>query len=212
MRKNKWIRTALLLASSLSIQGFCGSLDERTGIWEGNDVAVAHMFDLPMANALGDFFISENATSVVDLGCGLGNYTQVLREHGLYSEGYDGNPNTPELTNYTCGVQALHVPFYLGKEFSWVLSLEVGEHIPAEFETILIENLVKHAIDGIVLSWAVEGQGGWGHFNCRNNDYVRKRMESYGFVSDEEAEQRIRSTATSCGHFRTTLMVFRRAH
>ena len=35
----------------------------------------------------------------------------------------------------------------------WILSLEVAEHIPAQFESIYIDNLVKHAKEDIILAW-----------------------------------------------------------
>ncbi len=39
-------------------------------------------------------------------------------------------------------------------KYDWIISLEVAEHIPAQFESIYIDNLVKHAKEGIILSWA----------------------------------------------------------
>ena len=33
-------------------------------------------------------------------------------------------------------------------------SFEVGEHIPPDFEYVYLENLVRHARIGIVLSWS----------------------------------------------------------
>jgi len=47
----------------------------------------------------------------------------------------------------------------------WILSLEVAEHIPAQFESIYIDNLVKHAKEDIILSWAKLGQSGHSHVN-----------------------------------------------
>ena len=45
------------------------------------------------------------------------------------------------------------------------MSLEVGEHLPKEFEDIFINNLDNNNNYGIVLSWAIKGQGGYGHYN-----------------------------------------------
>lgn len=45
----------------------------------------------------------------------------------------------------------------------WVVSFEVGEHIDKAFEDIFIDNLVSLSTKGVVLSWAVEGQGGLNH-------------------------------------------------
>jgi hypothetical protein len=48
----------------------------------------------------------------------------------------------------------------------------VAEHIPPEYESIFIENLISCNRKGIILSWAIPGQGGHGHFNEKPNDYV----------------------------------------
>ena len=39
------------------------------------------------------------------------------------------------------------------------MSLEVGEHLPQEFENIFIHNLHNNNKSGILLSWAIKGQG-----------------------------------------------------
>ena len=41
-----------------------------------------------------------------------------------------------------------------------VMSLEVGEHIPADYEAIFLDNLARHAKEGVLLSWARPNQGG----------------------------------------------------
>ncbi|CAG5124210.1 unnamed protein product, partial [Candidula unifasciata] len=49
----------------------------------------------------------------------------------------------------------LTAPQYGLPAYDWVVSVEVGEHIPAKFEDIYLDNLARHAKEGIVLSWAV---------------------------------------------------------
>ncbi len=90
-----------------------------------------------------------------------------------------------------------------------MLSLEVGEHIPKEYERVFIENLHRHNINGIVLSWALKGQGGFGHFNEQNNDYIKELMAEYGYFNDVEAENSLRKKAT-LWWFKNTIMVFRK--
>ena len=119
-----------------------------------------HIFDATLSNALLDFFKRNNCNSLVDLGCGLGNYAHHFNENDLITDGFDGNPNTPLLTDGRCGVLDLSEPQKLDKSYDWVLSLEVGEHLPQKYENIYIENLHNNTTKGIVLSWAVQGQGG----------------------------------------------------
>ena len=93
-------------------------------------------------------------------------------DNKINAHGYDGNPNTPELTNNICKILDLSIPTKFDEPFSWVMSLEVGEHLPSKFEDIFINNLHNNNVDGILLSWALKGQGGDGHVNEQNNDYI----------------------------------------
>ena len=37
---------------------------------------------------------------------------------------------------------------WLGRRWDWVMSVEVGEHIPSDKEDFFIDNLVRHACKG----------------------------------------------------------------
>src|SRR6266487_1650306 len=90
-----------------------------------------HAFDEDLGKELASFFRSK---SVVDLGCGPGRYVSLLRNSGVECDGYDGNPHTETLSGGLCGVLDLSAPVDLRHKYDWVLSLEVGEHIPREYE------------------------------------------------------------------------------
>jgi 2-polyprenyl-3-methyl-5-hydroxy-6-metoxy-1,4-benzoquinol methylase len=136
----------------------------KNGFWEGLEASSQHVYDSKLADCLVEFFKNENINSVVDFGCGMGNYVKTLKLNNINAIGFDGNPNTPQLTNNLCGVLDLSAPKHFDEAFDWVLSLEVGEHLPEQFEDIFIQNLHNNNKYGIVLSWAIEGQGGHGHF------------------------------------------------
>lgn len=57
------------------------------------------------------------------------------------------------------------------------MSIEVAEHIAKEYEDIYINNLIKCAKEGIVITWAGIGQGGHFHVNnkAREDGYSRKK-------------------------------------
>lgn len=178
------------------------------GYWQGTEASSQHVHDARLTQCLVSFFKNEGATSIVDFGCGLGKYVQAFRNSGLNATGFDGNPNTPELTNNTCGVLDLSVSTQL-EPFDWVMSLEVGEHLPKKFEDIFINNLHLNNKCGIVLSWAVKGQGGHGHFNEQNNDYIKSKICELGYVNDVDSENNMRNML-SLSWFKNTIMVFRR--
>jgi GTPase involved in cell partitioning and DNA repair len=108
-----------------------------------------------------------------------------------------------------CGVRDLSREFHLERSFDCVLSLEVGEHIPEEFAETFLDNLCRHASRHIILSWAVPGQGGHGHVNCRSNAWVRQNLAERGFAGHPKLENQLRAAA-SLPWFKETLMVFER--
>ena len=179
------------------------------GYWEGSESSSQHKHDPSLSSALVEFFREENIDTLVDFGCGMGKYVEHFNDCNINACGYDGNPNTPDMTNNTCLVLDLSVPKKFDKPFSWVMSLEVGEHLPRQFEDIFIGNLHNNNEKGIVLSWALKGQGGDGHFNEQNNDYIKRKICKLGYENDTNAEQVLRESS-SLWWFKNTIMVFRK--
>merc|ERR1711959_250741 len=58
----------------------------------------------------------------------------------------------------------------------WVVSIEVGEHIEKAKEQAFLDNLATVARRGVILSWGVPGQTGYGHVNCQSNEYVVEQL------------------------------------
>ena len=69
------------------------------GFWEGEDCRTYHYFDKPLYGSILNFLKNHNTQTVLDLGCGLGEYSKALRDDGFLCDCYDGNPDTPLLTN-----------------------------------------------------------------------------------------------------------------
>lgn len=176
------------------------------GYWIGDG---GHHHDGALAAAIAEFLIYEEASLVYDFGCGKGDYVKKLVECGLNCRGFDGNPNTVTVTGGLGAVLDLSKPFELYQKADWVVSLEVGEHLPKKFEATFLQNLDRHNTKGIILSWALKGQGGDGHFNEQNNDYVKAQMAKLGYTNDVVAEQHLRDKAR-ISWFKNTIMVFRK--
>lgn len=189
------------------------NIDTNTGIWTvdtgpSSTIATAptlHKFDQPLCNALLEFL--EEVDTIVDFGCGNADYTRRFLAAGKQVDAFDGNPNTPQMTKGLAKVLDLSQDFDLGKKYECVLSLEVGEHIPPAREQIFLNNLDKHSAQCIIVSWALPGQGGDGHFNEQPNDYIKKQFTDRGYKNWEEAEQYLRNSAT-LWWFKKTIMVF----
>ena len=129
--------------------------------------------------------------------------------NGINVTGYDGNPKTPELTGNLASVLDLAIPHTFETPYDWIMSIEVGEHLPPQYEDIYIENLHNNNTKGIVMSWALEGQGGLGHFNEHSNEYIKNKMIGLGYTNDLEAENILRESS-SLWWFKNTIMVFRK--
>lgn len=174
-----------------------------SGAWVLTDpYSTEHCFDPHLAKML--VLLCDG--TVADLGCGNGDYVRYLKMYGFKCDGYDGNPHTDKITHGLCNTLDLSIPVDI-KAYDCVVSLEVGEHIPAEFEDIFIDNVTKTCKNYLFLSWAVEGQAGTGHVNCRNNDYIIKKVEAKGFRFNEDLTQYVRERVYF-GWFKSSFMVF----
>ena len=187
-------------------------INDKYGYWE-NDTTEGHGTDAGLAWGLVKFFDREQVHSIYDFGCGDGYYTRSLYDAGFHILGYDGNPNTPKITNGLCEVANLALPLLL-KPRDWVMCLEVAEHIPEEFEKVFISNIDKNCIRGVIISWAIPGQGGDGHVNCKSNLYVDTKFRELGFSLDLDSTEFLRNSCNSyptpCYWFSETIMIFRR--
>ena len=132
--------------------------------------------------------------SIADFGAGIGQYytalSAALAEAGkpnqtLRYTGYDGAGNVVEASGGLVHFFDLTTPMFLPVA-DWVMSLEVGEHIPEEKEHLFFRNLHAHNCIGVVLSWARLRQDGHGHINNHSPEYIAHQMHKLGYYKDEE--------------------------
>ena len=182
-------------------------INER-GFWEDDGVH-NHKYDLPLNEALIKYLRKQGVVSILDLGCGPGEYASKFIKENFYCECYDGNPNTPQISKNLCKVLDVSSPIDLGNQYDCVLSLEVGEHIPEQYESVFIDNIVRHSRNLIIISWATIWLGGYGHFNERANDYIENLFSRKRFYRDKEAETFLRNSP-QWWWFKNTIMVFKK--
>lgn len=178
----------------------------KRGIWLDNNSS-EHKHDTLLNNVLIEVLKEKNIKTIIDFGCGQGEYAKQFINAGFDCECCDGNPFTKELSNGLCFVQDLSVDFNLNKKYDCVLCLEVGEHIPQKYESIFINNLLKHSNGLIILSWATIGQGGHGHVNEQPNEYIEEIFKNHNYTRNKELETRLRSVV-EWWWFSNTIMIF----
>ncbi len=180
------------------------------GIWTLEEAGKFHCFDVALAKAIAEQF--EIPDCVADVGCGLGSYCKFFAQTGWRNVvGYEGTPGIAKIAFYDPIVELdlaspLATDGYPMSDI--VLCLEVGEHIPARCEDIFIDNLTYLVLETLILSWAVPGQGGVGHVNERDNEYIIKKVEQRSSMCyDEKRSSALRAAAT-LPWFKNTIMVF----
>eukprot|EP00931_Biecheleriopsis_adriatica_P066632 TRINITY_DN40940_c0_g1_i1.p1 TRINITY_DN40940_c0_g1~~TRINITY_DN40940_c0_g1_i1.p1 ORF type:complete len:157 (-),score=11.07 TRINITY_DN40940_c0_g1_i1:158-628(-) len=139
---------------------------------------------LRIVDSLEKLTASSNTHSISDFGGG--------RVPSLQYNTYDGAGNIVSFTHGFLNYFDLSMPVALPKT-DWVISFEVGEHIPNMYEGMVIRNLHYHNCNGIVLSWAVIRQGGWNHINCHSNDYLIGIFSDLGYIHDKSTSSIFRN-------------------
>lgn len=167
-----------------------------------------HMTDLPLARGLSEFLKNKTVGS---FGDGPGAYKrEILKmEQVKLYDAYDGAPFCEETSKSMVKFMDLTVPQYGIPMYDWILSLEVAEHIPKEYEPVYIDNLVRHSKEGIIMSWAVPGQGGLAHINNRPFSYVANLLKFHGFRHDNVTSEKLK-LKSSFQWLRDNVNVFRR--
>ena len=138
--------------------------------------------------------------SLASFGEGSGMYVRRMREVDLLSriDAFDAAPFVNETTRGRVQFLDLSVPNYGLPLYDWIMSIETAEHIPAIYEHAYLDNIARHAREGVIMSWAVPGQPGVSHVNCRPFEYVKQKMAEIGFRHDEQASTHFKAQGQGC--------------
>lgn len=125
-----------------------------------------------------------NPKSVVDVGCGTGEFLSVFMEYGVVDvlgiDGYWVPIDQLRIPKENFLILNLEHPKPINKKFDLVISLEVAEHLSPASTDDFIDFLTSLG-DVIVFSAAIPGQGGTNHVNERWHDDWKKFFEKRNF-------------------------------
>lgn len=129
-----------------------------------------------------------NPKSVIDFGCGGGQYLKELLQRGVDILGVDGSEHAKDhavIPKESFVIADLTKPFDANRHFDAAICFEVAEHIPTNTSSVLVDTLCKHA-DIIFFTAAPQGQGGTDHINEQPAEFWIKLFGEKGFVLDDE--------------------------
>lgn len=123
--------------------------------------------------------------SVIDFGCGVGAWLSACAENGVQEvRGIDG----PWVERRWLVIPPdrfvaadLTQPIDSGKRYDLAMSLEVGEHLRAEYAPTFVESLCR-AAPVVLFSAAIPHQGGTRHYNEQWPAYWASLFQRSGYV------------------------------
>lgn len=181
----------------------------KTGIW-----------DLKTANSHGGHKHDETLmlkilelykpNRIADIGCGDGWYCSQFKKNGYkLVHGFEGSWDMIKNGVFDeIFLMDLSKMQLVQDKYDLVLCLEVGEHIPNEFEQTFIDNIASFCEKELILSWAIPNQNGRGHVNERSLEYVQSEMIKRNFKVDESKTQSLRSS-TDLKWLKTNVTAYR---
>jgi SAM-dependent methyltransferase len=177
------------------------------GIFSPEDAKTQHKTSRRLAKALLQVLPANRP--VHDFGCGRGEYIQYLNRNGMKVFGYEGTKGMAETVGFEW-IREVDItqPMKFDKEGS-VLCLEVLEHIEPDLTDAAIANLVDACSGRLIVSWAVKGQGGHGHVNEQDAEYVLGRFAKEGFLANFPVSEQLRREAgADLWWFKKSIYVF----
>lgn len=122
--------------------------------------------------------------SIIDVGCGLGNWIEVAKKMGVEEVvGVDGsyvNRTLLKIDDKEFIEKDLTKPFDLNIKFDLAICLEVAEHLPETSADTLVQSIVAHT-DVVMFSAAIPGQGGQNHINEQWPTYWQELFQKYDY-------------------------------
>jgi SAM-dependent methyltransferase len=131
--------------------------------------------------------------SVVDFGCGLGNWLFEFQQHGVDDiKGYEYFINEDKIVINSNLIEKKDLSSIISsdKKFDLVICLEVAEHLPEKSADNIVKSLTNHS-DTILFSAALPHQGGQNHINEQYFQYWVAKFNKLGYEFNSDLREEI---------------------
>ncbi|MEM4268052.1 MAG: methyltransferase domain-containing protein [Candidatus Woesearchaeota archaeon] len=149
--------------------------------------------------------------SVVDVGCGTGEFLSVFRERGIKNVlGIDGpwiNEEKLRIPKDCFMPRDLEKPIKISERFDLAVSLEVAEHLSQDSACEFVKTLTDLA-PVILFSAAVPFQGGLHHVNEQWPEYWVKLFAQRGYVPIDSIRKKIWNNEEVCFWYSQNILLF----
>jgi len=149
--------------------------------------------------------------SVIDVGCGSGEWLAEFMQHGITDVlGVDGEWVGSEVLKIP---QDRLIPFdlrqslTLDRRFDLVVCLEVAEHLPAETADTLVKSLTRLG-PAVLFSAAIPHQMGVGHINEQWPEYWHGRFAEHGFHVVDCLRRRLWNDDHVEGYYAQNILIY----
>lgn len=153
------------------------------------------------------------AKSVVDFGCGTGQWLVVFCESGLIDFlGLDGpwvDATQLKVPREQFQVADLTRPVRLARRFDLAISLEVAEHLPESSASDFVDSLVR-ASDLVLFSAGVPSQGGCNHLNEQWPDFWIELFRKHGYSAHDCLRKQIWTNTSVSPWYAQNVFLFAR--
>jgi SAM-dependent methyltransferase len=148
--------------------------------------------------------------TVLDVGCGIGTWLKVFKEHDIKVAGIDGlhvDKSKLLIEPYEFIAHDLNLPFDLQKKYDLVISMEVAEHLEQKNAIHFIKSLCLHG-DVILFSAAIPGQEGTLHVNEQYNQYWVNIFAENGYLAFDSIRHELWNLNKISWWYRQNMLLF----